>query len=357
MMRQLRYIILVALCVLPFAGLCGEKTQDSGGVDVRKVIFDHVTDSYEWHITTIGENHVTIPLPIIIYSSRTGWEFFLSSVFHSQEKYKGFYISTSEENEGKIVELDSNGNEIRPVLDISLTKTVVSVFIYSILLISIVLYTARWYKKHKFEEGAPRGFVGVMEMLITMVIDDIIKPNVGKNYLKYSPYLLTAFFFIFLSNIMGLLPIFPGGVNVTGNIAVTLALALCTFVAVNLFGNKEYYKEIFWPDVPSWLKLPVPLMPFIELFGVIVKPFALTIRLFANILAGHTVVLAIVCIIFITMEVNTKIGSAMTVVSVVFTIFMNCLELLVAFIQAFVFTMLSSVFIGLSQKEHKAKKH
>jgi F-type H+-transporting ATPase subunit a len=156
---------------------------------------------------------------------------------------------------------------------------------------------------------------------------------------------------------MGLLPIFPGGANVTGNIAISLALALCTFITVNLFGNKEYYKEIFWPDVPVWLKLPVPLMPLIELVGVFVKPFALTIRLFANILAGHTALLAFVSIIFVTMAVNSYIGSGMTVVSVLFTIFMNVLELLVAFIQAFVFTMLSSVFIGLSQPEHHKSKH
>ena len=156
---------------------------------------------------------------------------------------------------------------------------------------------------------------------------------------------------------MGIVPIFPGGANVTGNIAVTLALALCTFIAVNVFGKKEYYKEIFWPDVPVWLKLPVPILPAIELFGVFVKPFALTIRLFANILAGHTVILAIVCIIFITMAVNEYIGGTMTVVSFVFTIFMNCLELLVAFIQAFVFTMMSAVFIGLAQPEHDTDKH
>ena len=162
---------------------------------------------------------------------------------------------------------------------------------------------------------------------------------------------------IFLTNLMGLLPIFPGGANVTGNISIALALALCTFVAVNVFGNKEYYKEIFWPDVPVWLKLPVPLMPIIELVGVMVKPFALTIRLFANILAGHTALLAFVSIIFGTMAVNKYIGGAMTAVSVFFTIFMNVLELLVAFIQAFVFTMLSSVFIGLSQPEHHKEKH
>ena len=355
-MRLLRYILLLSFCLLPFAARCGENALKDSGVDVRKVIFEHVKDSYEWHITTVGDRHITIPLPVIVYSSRTGWECFSSSVFHQGEEYKGFRISQSGDYEGKVVELDADGNEVRPLLDLSLTKTVVSVFIYSLLLVVIVLCTARWYRRHRLHDGAPRGFVGVIEMLITMVLDDIIRPNVGKRYMKYAPYLLTVFFFIFLSNLMGLLPIFPGGANVTGNIAVTLALSICTFVAVNLFGNREYYKEIFWPDVPAWLKVPVPLMPFIELFGVIVKPFALTIRLFANILAGHTVVLAIVCIIFITMEVSMAIGSAMTFVSVLFTIFMNCLELLVAFIQAFVFTMLSSVFIGLSQPEHHTGK-
>jgi F-type H+-transporting ATPase subunit a len=226
----------------------------------------------------------------------------------------------------------------------------------SLLLVLIVLGVARWYSNRSPSDPAPRGFVGAMEMMIVMVVDSVIKPNVGATYKKYTPYLLTVFFFIFFTNLMGLLPIFPGGANVTGNIAVSLALALCTFIAVNLFGNKEYYKEIFWPDVPVWLKLPVPLMPIIELVGIVVKPFALTIRLFANILAGHTALLAFVSIIFVTMAVNTYIGSAMTAVSVFFTIFMNVLELLVAFIQAFVFTMLSSVFIGLSQPEHRKAK-
>ena len=332
-------------------------TQDKKEVDVKQIIFDHVKDSYEWHITTIGDKHVTIPLPIILYSSRTGWEVFSSSVFHEQEVYKGFRIARSGNNEGKIVEVDADGNERRPLLDLSLTKTVVSVFIISLLLVLIVLGVARWYRKRSPSDPAPRGFVGAMEMMIIMVIESVIKPNVGSTYKRYTPYLLTVFFFIFFTNLMGLLPIFPGGANVTGNIAVSLALALCTFVAVNLFGNKEYYKEIFWADVPVWLKLPLPLMPIIELVGVVVKPFALTIRLFANILAGHTALLAFVSIIFVTMAVNTYIGSAMTVVSVFFTIFMNVLELLVAFIQAFVFTMLSSVFIGLSQPEHRKDGH
>ena len=356
-MRGIRYILILLFLSFVGSSFAAGNSSSSGKVDVKKIIFEHVKDTYEWHIATVGEKHIAISLPIILYSQRTGWEMFPSSVFHEQETYNGFFISSMGNNEGKIVELDIEGNERRPLLDVSITKTVLSVFISSLLLVVIVLSTARWYRRHNAEDKAPRGFVGVMEMLITMVIDDIIKPNVGKNYKRYTPYLLTAFFFIFLNNLLGLLPIFPGGANVTGNIAVTFALALCTFIAVNLFGNKEYFKEIFWPDVPIFLKFPVPMMPLIELFGIFVKPFALTIRLFANILAGHTVVLAFVCIIFITMSVSPYIGTGMTFVSVVFTIFMNVLELLVAFIQAFVFTMLSSVFIGLSQPEHRGSKH
>ena len=359
-MRLLRYI-MVLLLLLPCCGVAAAGAShgdvETREVDVKKIIFDHVKDSYEWHITTIGDTHVTLPLPIILYSTRTGWVVFSSSVFHRAPEYNGFRISQSGNFEGKIVEIDAHGNERRPMLDLSLTKTVVSVFIISLLLIFIILGTARWYKDRKPTDEAPRGFVGVMEMVIIMVVEGVIKPNVGSTYKKYVPFLLTVFFMIFLTNLMGLLPIFPGGANVTGNISVALALALCTFVAVNVFGNKEYYKELFWPDVPTWLKVPVPLMPVIELVGVVVKPFALTIRLFANILAGHTALLAFVSIIFVTMAVNVYIGSAMTVVSVFFTIFMNVLELLVAFIQAFVFTMLSSVFIGLSQPEHRKEKH
>ena len=359
-MRLLRFIV-VLLLLLPCCGVAAAGAShgdvETRDVDVKKIIFDHVKDSYEWHITTIGDTHVTLPLPIILYSARTGWVVFSSSVFHHAPEHKGFSISKSGNFEGKIVELDTYGNERRPMLDLSLTKTVVSVFIISLLLIVIVVGTARWYRNRKPTDEAPRGFVGIMEMVIVMVVESVIKPNVGSTYKKYVPFLLTVFFMIFLTNLMGLLPIFPGGANVTGNISVALALALCTFVAVNLFGNKEYYKELFWPDVPTWLKVPVPLMPIIELVGVVVKPFALTIRLFANILAGHTALLAFVSIIFVTMAVNVYIGSAMTVVSVFFTIFMNVLELLVAFIQAFVFTMLSSVFIGLSQPEHRKDGH
>ena len=351
--------ILLSLLLLCMPAMASSTAGDSvsGGIDVKKIIFEHVKDTYEWHITTIGDKHVSISLPVILYSKRTGWECFSSSRLHSPSGHNGFYLASHGDNEGKVVEIDVFGNEVRPLLDISITKTVFAVFVNALLLIVIMLSVARWYKGRNPHDAAPRGFVGAVEMLTTMVIDDIIKPNVGSSYKRFTPFLLTVFFFIFFSNLMGLVPLFPGGANVTGNIAVTFALALSTFVAVNFFGNKEYYKELFWPDVPVWLKFPVPMMPLIELFGVFVKPFALTVRLFANILAGHTVILAFVCIIFITMAVNEYIGSTMTVVSVLFTIFMNFLELLVAFIQAFVFTMMSAVFIGLAQPEHHSGKH
>lgn len=355
-MNKVRYILLLLLFLLPVTG--SQAFAASGGqepFDAPKVIFEHLKDAYEWHITTIGDKHISIPLPVIVYSERAGWQLFSSSVFHEGEEYNGFYLSRHGDNEGKVVERNAAGNEQRPLLDISITKNVLAIFLNGALLCIIMLLTSRWYRKRGDSNAAPRGFVGAMEAIVTMVIDDVIKPNVGEKWARFTPYLLTVFFFILLSNLMGLIPIFPGGANVTGNIAVTLALALCTFVAVNVFGNKEYWKEILWPDVPTWLKFPLPLMPFIELLGIFVKPFALTVRLFANIFAGHTAILVFICLIFITMSVNKYLGGAMTVISVFFTVFMNILELLVAFIQAFVFTMLSAVFIGLAQPQHHAK--
>ena len=186
-------------------------------------------------------------------------------------------------------------------------------------------------------------------MLVMMVEDDIIKPCVGPDYKRYSPYLLTAFFFIFINNLLGIIPFFPGGANITGNIAVTFALAMFTFLAVNLFGNKHYYKDIFWPDVPSFLKI-FPLMPVIEIIGMFTKPFSLMVRLFANILAGHMMILGVVAVVFLTAELGAAMNSGLTVIAVLFGVFMDVLELLVAFLQAYIFTMLSSVFIGLSRQ-------
>jgi F-type H+-transporting ATPase subunit a len=326
-------------------------------VDVKGIVFKHIGDTYEWHITTWGHTHITIPLPVILYSNNSGWHIFLSSVFEESEGlYEGFYMAPEgSKYEGKIVEHSAAGEEVRP-FDISVTKVTLALVINSLLLVVIILSVARWYRKKERNVVSPGGFVGFMEMLIMMVNDDIVKSCVGHNYRKFSPYLLTAFFFIFINNLMGLIPIFPGGANVTGNIAITMVLAFCTFAIVNIFGTHAYWKDVFWPDVPWWLKVPIPMMPFIELLGVFTKPLALMIRLFANMLAGHMAMLVLTCLVFIGATMGLALNGTLVVVSVLFNIFMNMLEILVAFIQAYVFTMLSSVFIGLAQEEHHVKE-
>lgn len=320
-------------------------------VDVQGIIFGHINDSYEWHITDIGDKPVAIPLPVIIHSKTSGWHCFMSSKIAHGHEHDGFYISTSEKYEGKIVEKGPDGEEIRP-LDISITKNVLSLIISSALLVTLILCSARWYKKHDVLKEAPKGIAALLEPVIEMINDDVIKDAVGPNYAKYSPYLLTAFFFILINNLLGIIPIFPGGANVTGNIAVTFVLALCTFLAVNLTTNGHYWKEIFWPEAPMWIK---PILIPIEMFGMFTKPLSLMIRLFANIMAGHALILCIVSMVFITIKMGAIIGGSMTVVSVGFGIFMDCFEILVAFIQAYVFTILSAVFIGLAQERPHAE--
>ena len=331
-----------------------ESAQDET-VDVKGIIFGHLKDSYHWHIITIGEKEISLHLPVILYSKVSGWHFFSSRELEETGSYEGFHITDEGAHAGKLVETLPDGSELKP-LDLSLTKVALGVIINSILLCVIVMCTARWYRRHKSTDPAPGGFVGLMEFVVAMIVDDVIKPSVGKDYKRYAPLLLTIFFFILLSNIMGLIPIFPAGANVTGNIAITLTLALVTFFTVNVFGNREYWKEILWPDVPVFLKAPIPLLPFIEIIGIFTKPFALTVRLFANITAGHAIILSLTCVIFITAKMGPVIGAPMTVLSVFFMIFMNLLELLVAYIQAYVFTMLSAVFIGLSRPEEHHEK-
>ena len=364
MNSQLKYIfILVYLFVMggtySFAS-DGHSPEETGELNVKELILEHLADSYEWHITTWGEHHISVPLLVIVKGENSGWNAFCSSKLnHGASEYKGFYIASEGDYKGKIVEKNASGEEIRP-WDISITKNAFALIICSIITLVLILSVARWYKKNSTAENpkVPGGFIGFMELFIMSVNDDIIKPCIGKNYKKFAPYLLTTFFFIFINNIAGLIPIFPFGATVTGNIAVTLVLAVFTMVIVNVFGTKEYWKEIFWPEVPTWLKVPVPIMPAIELVGIFTKPFALMIRLFANILAGHSIVLGLVCLIFVTVKLGVGINASMTVVSVLLTLFISFVEILVAYIQAYVFTMLSAVFIGLAQVEpHKEKNH
>lgn len=352
-MKYSNYILFLLFVCFMVTPLRAQEEQEQ--INVKKIVFDHVNDSYEWHITDIGSVSLRIHLPVIIYSKTLGWNVFLSSRFEGHHgSYNGFYIAPEGKYEGKIVEKNASGEEVRP-LDISITKNVFSLLLNSLLLIIIIMSVARWYKKRPQGAKSPGGFVGFMEMMIVMVNDDIIKPSIGPNYRKFSPYLLTAFFFILINNYMGLIPFFPGGANITGNIAVTLVLAVCSFLAINLFATKSYWKDVFWPEVPTWLKIPVPLMPFVELLGVFIKPFALMIRLFANMLSGHMAILVLTSLIFIAASMSPVLQGSLTIASVAFSIFMYALEFIVAFIQAYVFTMLSAVFIGLAQESHSGE--
>ncbi len=309
-------------------------------IDVSSLIFEHLGDSYEWHIV----KGAVIPLPCILIDQQ-GINLFLSDKLQHGANYKGYHIASNGQHKGKIVD---NAGE-RP-FDISITKNVLELFIVCIILCSVILGLARWYKKNGCKK-APGGFVGMMEAVIDFLDKDVAKESIGHGYERFSPYLMTVFLFILTSNLLGLIPIFPGGANLTGNIAVTLTCALTAFIAINCFAPKAYFKGIFWPDVPIFLKAPLPIMPTIEFIGLFTKPFSLTVRLFANIMAGHIIILALTCIIFVTAQMGSTMSASMTAVSVLFCIFMNCLELLVAFIQAYVFTILTANFIGLAQNE------
>lgn len=322
---------------------------DGGEINTKEIVLEHLGDSYEWHITTVGEHHVTIPLLVIVRSESGSWHCFSSSRLHDGATWEGFTLAHDGDYAGKVVEVHPDGSVTRP-FDMSITKTVAALLINSALLIVLVVCATRAYRHRKVDSDAPRGLAGLFEMLVSYLLDDLIKPCAGPGYRRFAPYLLTVFFFILINNLMGLIPFFPGGANVSGNIAVTFILALATFLAVNLFGSRHYWKDIFWPDLPMMLKAPIPIIPVIELVGIFTKPFALMIRLFANMMAGHAVILSLTCVIFVTVKMGPAINASMTVVSVAFSIFMNCLELLVAFLQAYVFTMLSAVFIGLAQE-------
>ena len=344
-MRTIGSIAVAILALLFLAPAVPARAQEDAELDMEEYLFGHISDAYEWHILTFKGKEIAIPLPCIVFND--GLQVFSSSKLHHGAEYKGLRIAAKgEAHEGKIVRA-SDGS--RP-FDISITKNVLGLMVDSIILVVLILLCAGWYRKHDALKEAPRGLAGLMEPLIVMIETDVIKDAVGPEYRKYSPYLLTAFFFILINNLMGIVPFFPGGANITGNIAVTMVLALFTFAMVNIFGNKHYWKDILWPDVPIFLKA-LPIMPIIEIVGMFTKPFSLMIRLFANMLAGHIMLLSTIALVFLTAKMGPVLNGSLSFVSVLFGIFLDCLELLVAFIQAYVFTMLSSVFIGLAHQQ------
>jgi F-type H+-transporting ATPase subunit a len=329
----------------------GEEKFNAGNM-----IIEHITDAHEWHIAKVGETDIAIPLPIILYDEGKIVAFSSSHFHHGKESYNGYKIETEGKNKGKIVRVMKDGistDKIAPLpLDFSITKNTFSLFISLFIVCVIFISIARRYSRNP--NRAPKGLQSLLEPLILFIRDEVVKPSIGAKYEKYMPYLLTVFFFIFFSNLLGTIPFFPGGANLTGNIAITGVLALFTFFITTFSGNKSYWKHLInTPGVPWWLKIPIPLMPIVEIIGVVTKPFVLMVRLFANISAGHIIILGFIGLIFIFGQMNVGIGYGASVISVAFAVFMGLLELLVAFLQAYVFTLLSALYFGMATEEHK----
>lgn len=407
-------IMLIALFmgVAPQAMAADDQKKD---LDVKEVIFHHLGDGYGWEVPFSHVNR--IPLPVIVRAEDGTWHAFSSNrltevevsldektddksehlvavpysftedgneytfvLSHEgahknkvvqlipldaeqqqqvrmQAEQTAFNDSISPENvtvEGYMLENGLYYREYKP-WDISITKNVLALFISAAIVFLLVMILVRHYRKYGFK--TPRKGMGFFEMLVDFVYTGVIKSTLKEKAARFAPYLLTCFFFILFMNLLGLVVIFPGGANLTGNIAITLVLAVLTFIMTNIHGNKHYWKEIFWPDVPIWLKCPLPIMQVIEVFGIFTKPAALCVRLFANMMGGHMIVLTLTLLIFIFAAFGAAATGASVVISILFSVFMLVLDVLVSFIQAYVFTMLSTIFIGLAQPSHEHEGH
>lgn len=352
----LLFSMVFAVMAMPSVALASDShSSEEKSFSPKEIIFEHLGDAYGWEVPF--DHHHRIPLPVMLFG-KDGFHCFSSSRITNGEKYVDgdatFYIPKEGEYKGKCVQLLADGSEYKP-FDISITKNVCELFIACFLVILSVFSVAKWHKKEA--NKAPRKVRGAIEALIEFIYNGVIKSTLGDRALKFGPFLLTVFFFIFYLNLLGLMVIFPGGANLTGNIAVTLVLAIFTFLATNLFGTKHYWKDIFWPDVPLWLKFPIPIMPVIEVFGIFTKPAALTVRLFANMMGGHMIVIVLTMLIFIFAALGPVVTGAATVVSMLFSIFMLLIDVLVSFIQAFVFTMLSTIFISFGTDKGHEEHH
>ena len=343
MLQKPFYVTLSnAACMrlLLLAWLCSAQAHAEAPAPKDDFIMHHIQDAHEWHFTTMGHTHITLPLPIILYAADRGLEVFSSSrlrdTHHQPTTYRGYRLDPHE----KLVATDPN----RVFYDLSITKNVAAMLVSVLILLALALAAARHYQRKP--QTPPRGLWALLELLILFIRDDIAIPNIGKEaYKRFMNYLLSVFFFIWINNLLGLL---PGAANVTGNISITLVLALFTFVITNLNGNKHYWHHVFnTPGVPRWL---APIMVPVELLGLFTKPFALMIRLFANITAGHIILLSIIGLVF--MLKHAWVGA----ITVPFGAFMFLLKLLVAFLQAYIFTLLSAIYFGAAvESMHKEK--
>ncbi len=312
--------------------------------NVTETILEHIKDDHSWHLW----GHTSLPLPVILYTEK-GLEVFSSANLlnehHEPAVYSGNFNYKLVAGKVKIIDEEGNINTLASskLWDISITKNVAALFLTVFILLLVFLRVATAYKNTGVKT-APKGLQSFMEPIILFVRDEVAKPNIGHKYAGYMPFLLTIFFLILVNNFLGLVPFFPGGANVSGNIAFTMTLAVCVFVVVNLSANKNYWQHIFWMPGMHW-SMKLFLAP-IELIGVFTKPISLMIRLFANITAGHILVLSLICLIFIF---KTVVASA---IAIPFAVFIGLIELLVAFLQAYIFTMLSAMYIGMAIEEH-----
>ena len=405
-------LVMIILPVRSYASGGGEE----GEINVKEIIFHHLGDGYGWEVPF---SHVyRIPLPVIVRAEDGKWISFSSHKL--QEYVRITNEKTGEEElvaEPRIVTIDKDGKQYQFILahvskhknkvvqifpltpeeeaavkeaakknpeiqgdidkaeaiiggyagfnevyyreykphDISITKNVLALLIAAVVVTAMVMSVVWFYRRKGMK--APRKGVGFMEMLIDFIYTGVIKATLHDRAKKYAPFLLTCFFFILVMNLVGLIVIFPGGANLTGNIAITLVLAIMVFVITNVMGSKHYWKEIFWPDVPLFLKFPIPIMQFIEIFGIFTKPAALCVRLFANMMGGHMIVITLTLLIFIFAAFGAIAAGGSVFVSVLFSIFMLCLDVLVSFIQAYVFTLLATIFISMSTDKGHSHEH
>jgi F-type H+-transporting ATPase subunit a len=349
----------------------GGKGKDHGKFDANEVIFGHVMDAHQFHFFSWedGEgkqHHATLPLPVLLYEPGRGVSFFSSGKFHhGEEPYNGYRIITTHykeqlKEEGmaedqirllsdeQIVAVDNEGRMLPniKVYDLSLTRNVVQMFIALAILVLLMTSVAKRYRTGQGLTSAPKGWQNAIEPVIQFIRDEVAKPNIGHNYRRYMPLLLTIFFFILINNIFGLI---PGSANVTGNIAFTATLGVISFLVITFSANRHYWGHIFNPPVPFGIKF---IMVPVEILSIFTKPFALIIRLFANMLAGHIIIICLVSLIFIFGNLSTGVGIGFSPISIAFAVFIYVIEILVAFIQAFIFTNLTAVFIGQATEDH-----
>jgi F-type H+-transporting ATPase subunit a len=365
--KTIENLLLTILLLLPTFGiLLAQEHEDDQKEDAKEETFNvtdlimhHIKDSHEFHILDWKGKSVSIPLPVILWTDN-GLVSFMSSEFHHDDNgmvvvekggkrfvknhEKIYYANETSNVHGSYLTLDKAHHPMNAKpLDFSITKLVFSMFVSIIIIMMIFGFSARAYKRS--ENGVPTGIAKFTEPLIVFIRDEVAIPNIGeKKYKKYLPFLLTLFFFIWVNNLMGLIPFFPFSANLSGNIAFTLVLALITFVITTIVGKKDYWKHIFWmPGVPIPMKI---FLAPIEFLGIFIKPISLMIRLFANISAGHIIILSLISLIFIGKSIW------LAPASIFFSVFISVIEILVVAIQAYIFTMLSALYIGSAMEEH-----